>query len=187
MRTLADTAQFTRRYPSLRGLEMAPIWGCMALTSFAENRSWIHQGDVIPQLLLFVPAWIGAWLIYRYLNRTFGVVRPLFTDFKWLLFGVVAYYALQITAIKIGLRVDLTAPFFGLWALWFALRDGGFRKHWLLPAIVGFVTPVVVPYPTVPTPHYTPLWWAILWAAFTIASLWDHVLLVRSFNHGFTE
>ena len=89
---------------------------------------------------------------------------------------------------RIDRLIDQGSSFFelGLWAAWFGLRDHGFRKHWLLPAVVGFLMPFVVPYPTPPSaprPFEASMWWAVLWTAFMAASLWDHFVLVRSLGH----
>ena len=183
MRTFVDAELFTRRYPGLRGLEMAPIWGALMLTFLAESVGWIREGDVIPHMTLMGLTLAGVWQIHRYLDRTYGVVRPLSAGWGWFAVGVVTYYVLQIGAIRTGVRIDLTAPFLGLWAASFAWRDRGFRKHWLVPALVGFLMPFVVPYPTPPSAGRSPaagVWWAVMWAAFMLASLWDHRLLVRS-------
>jgi hypothetical protein len=190
MRSFANAERFTRRYTGLRGLEMVPVWGSLAFMSFAEGVGWVRDGDVFPRLLVLLPVFAVCWLIRRYLDRTFGVVHPLSAGWGWFGVGVIVYYALQFTAIATGLHVDFTGPAIGAWAASFALRDHGFRRHWLLPAAVGFLLPFVVPYPTPPSaprPPEASLWWAILWAAFTAASVWDHLLLVRSFHDGLAE
>jgi hypothetical protein len=186
MRSLADAELFTRRYTGLRGLEMVPVWGSLAVATFAEGIGWWRDGDVLPRLLLLVPAFASCWLIRRYLDRTFSVVQPLSAGWGWFGVGVVVFSVVQITAIAAGVHVDFTGPAFGVWAASFGLRDGGFRRHWLIPAAVGFLMPFVVPYPTPRSAPRSPdaaMWWAILWVAFTAASLWDHVLLVRSVEH----
>jgi hypothetical protein len=190
MRSLADATLFTRRYPSLRGLEMVPVWAYVTFTFVAEAIGWMRDGDVGAKLVLLVPFIVIAKWIRRYLDRTFGVVQPLSAGSGWFGVGVVVFYVVQFAAIGAGVHVDFTGPALGVLATTFALRDGGFRRHWLVPAAIGFVLPFVVPYPM---PLYAPrspdasMWWAILLSAFTMASLWDHVLLVRSVDHGRSE
>ena len=190
MRSLADAELFTRRYPALRGLEMAPLWAQLAVLSYGERAGWVRAGDLSPWLLMMVPTLALCWFVRRYLNRTFGVVHPLAAGWGWCVAGVVVFYVVQIAAIGAGIHFDFTGPALGVWAAMLGLRDGGFRKHWLIPAAIGFLLPFVVPYP-VPawapkSPDYS-TWFGILWASFTVASLWDHVLLVRSFHHAHGE
>ena len=190
MRSLADAELFTRRYTGLRGLEMAPVWGSLAFMSFTERVGWFREGDVFPRLLMIVPAMAACALIRRYLDRTFGVVKPLSAGWGWFGVGVVVFYVVQFAAIGAGIHIDFTGPALGVWAASLGLRDRGFRKYWLIPAAVGLLMPFVVPYPTPPaTPHgpQYPLWFGILFASFTAASLRDHVLLVRAFDHDRSE
>ena len=189
MRSLADAELFTRRYMGLRGLEMVPVWGSLAFMAFAEGVGWFREGDVFPRLLILVPVIGACLLIHRYLDRTFGVVKPLSSGWGWLGVGVVVYYVAQIAAIRLGVHIDFTGPALGGWAASFGFRDCGFRKQWLIPAALGFLLPVVAPYPSPSAPH-APLYSllsAILFAAFAAASFWDHVLLVRSFNGTLSE
>jgi hypothetical protein len=188
MRTLADAELFTRRYTGLRGLEMAPVYASLALASFAERIGWWREGDVGPRLLLLIPVFGACWLIHRYLDRTFGVVKPLSAGWGWFAIGVVVFYVLQISANRTGVHIDFTGPALGALAATFGLRDHAFRRHWLIPAVVGFLMPLVVPYPTPASARsaYT-LWFGVLWSAFTVASVWDHLVLVQSFSDGREE
>jgi hypothetical protein len=190
MRSLADAALFTRRYPSLRGLEMVPVWAYVAFTSVAEAIGWMSEGDLGTKLILVVPFIVIAKWIRRYLDRTFGVVRPLSAGSGWLGVGVIVFYVVQFAAIGAGVHVDFTGPALGVWAASLGFRDGGFRRHWLIPAAIGFLLPFVNPYPIPRSAPRSPadlMWWALLWSAFGMASLWDHVLLVRSLNDGPTK
>jgi hypothetical protein len=185
MRSLADATLFTRRYPSLRGLEMVPAYTSLALMTFAEGLGWLREGDLGPWLILLVPViGIAKW-IRRYLDRTFGVVQPLSAGSGWFGVGVVVFYVVQFAAIRAGVHVDVTGPALGVWAASLGLRDGGFRGHWLIPAAIGFLLPFVNPIPrSAPRSPADFMWWALLWSAFAMASLWDHLLLVRSVDHG---
>ena len=55
MRSLADAALFTRRYPSLRGLEMVPGYALLAFKFFADGIGWFREGDLGLWLVLLVP------------------------------------------------------------------------------------------------------------------------------------
>jgi hypothetical protein len=99
---------------------------------------------------------------------------------------VIAFYALQIVSLA-TLRVDLTGIAFGLMLLAgvFSHKQLG---HWLVPAAIALLQPFVFPHQT--PDHHTPAasaWWGMYWTACTLACLWNHRLLVRSFSDGRTE
>ena len=108
MRSLADAELFTRRYTGLRGLVMVPVYGSLAFMSFAERIGWFRDGDVGPRLLMLVPVFAACSLIRRYLDRTFGVVKPLSAGWGWFAVGLVVFYVVQIAAIRAGVHFDFT-------------------------------------------------------------------------------
>lgn len=187
LRSPAEAGEVTRRYPVLRSLQGAPYNGFITLVFFFEALGWFRRGSsvaVAVLTLLLLPLAIASSIwIYRYLNRTFGVVK--LRHVGWISWSSAALFVIGVFEVFFG-NVDVGAVAFGLWAMTHALHDRGFRKHWLLPAIVGFAMPLVIPYRTPGGGHtpFTSFCLAILYATFTVAQVWDHRLLVRSFDDG---
>src|SRR5204863_8084781 len=123
-----------------------------------------------------------------YLNRTFGIVRTMSVakGVAIVVVALFAFYALQIISLA-TVRVDLTGIVFGLMALWSAVSHQEFR-HWLVPAAMALLQRFVFPHQT-PNHHTSAAsaWWGTYFAACTLACLWNHRLLVRSFSDGRTE
>jgi len=186
MRTPAEAAHFTREYSQLRGLEWAPASAFFAWLFFVHAfTSWPPTSTRV--LWPVIPVVVVSVIIYRHLNRTYGVVRFFSAGqgIAIVMTALAAFLILQIIS-QAAFRIDVTGLFFGLMPLRAALNRP-FRRHWhwLVPAAVAFLQLIVIPHQT--QTRAISAWWGVYWTACTMARLWDHHLLVRSFDNGRAE
>ena len=189
MRSLADAELLTRRYCSLRGLQQVPLYGALVLLSVVETLWEMPlRYAAILRLALVVVTLLGSQMISRYLDRRFGIVdSPASAEWKAIVL-IVAFFVLQALLMKDGLRRELVTPFLALMAGYDALRDRGFRKHWLIPAAACVLLSIFFPAATfLPAADNAPsraalVRLAVLGITCGFASLCDHRLLVRTFD-----
>jgi hypothetical protein len=94
-----------------------------------------------------------------------------------------AFLILQIIS-QAAFRIDVTGLFFGLLPLLAAVSNRPLRRrwHWVIPAAIAFSQLVVIPHQT--QTRAISIWWGVYWTGCTLSRLWDHHLLVRSFDDG---
>ena len=185
LRTPLEAEKITRLYPALRGLLIAPIWAFFAVSFFIDAFTSLPRNSP-HHLWPVIPAVVASVIVRSYLNRTYGVVRTVSAGkgVAIVVTVLVAFYIVEFISLA-TVRLDLTGLAFGLMALAAAVSYRGFRRHWLVPAAIAILQPFVFLHQT--PDHLTPAapaWWGLYWTACTLASLWDHHLLVRSFNDG---
>jgi hypothetical protein len=89
---------------------------------------------------------------------------------------------LQFVAVGQHLPVEPLLVFFAAYFGWIATLDGGYRKHWLIPAVACFLLGIrgFVPLER-STSHI--LFGVVSAGTVALACIWDHVMLVRSLKH----
>src|SRR5262245_51643805 len=175
------TSRLTRHYQSMRGLVFLPLTIGFGLGTVFNGLGWTRTSSW-EELSIFGLSILATVPFSRYYRRRFGVVRPLIGDGRfWMILAFFVVFVLQGVAVKNRFPIEPLLLFFAAYFAWIAIADGGYRKHWAVPAVACFLLSIrgFVPLDR-STSHI--LFGAVSAATVALACIRDHIVLVRSFR-----